>query len=811
MRRILLVILAFVATPLLGQTLSVSPSLLLNGSTGNTVTATETGCVGWVTGTPGTPVLTLGGGSGASITAQTVNSSTCTATLTVTAGTANGYLFFTAPRVSGPTSPALAYLTVQPAFVASQPFIVNGTTGNVIALTGIGTSWTAGTPGSPTFALSGCGTASITSQTVTSATTASVTLSAGATDCTIALTDPSTSNTTTLAVYTRVNYYVRTDGGTRYSTNITTGQCDGMTNAAYPGTGVNQHCAFNDPRFMYQDGSQANANPTFPTYGWLMKGGDTLTIVGSIADGDTWRIGWQTAAGCGSAYPYWGLCGDTQDSGIPSPPSGIASQHTVIQGGNAGSCHAETAKTQLHGGWAMDAVFYFGHDLAYDTIAFPSDSDFVDVTCLDVTDFATGTTGGDYVKNGARISLPSHDITFTDTRWHGFAFNGWLGTTGGNITANYTTWAGNASAGWDADEGIGVTGWGNLNVTNYQIEASGCSEEYPLVDAMPYTACMDEDQGVYSDGFGTTTLNSPEPGEVIHFDQGTVDYNTQDGIDCLHNGGGDSSCSVTRTLAYGNMGQQIKIGGGGSVLNNVVFGNCNAMSAPIPGFPSGYNTGMTVFCRAGNTAVVIEIPAGATSYFEYNTLLSQGLIGLEIEPYNEGYGGTFGTTEVLHYIDNVQIGYNTAAPIYSSVSIAPLSNAGAIWTNNATYQAASWTCPHAGESNALCTTPGLTDQTWHTYGYGNVTPASGSSAVVGAGVAVSGITIDFIGATRHNPPTIGAYEGAPVPAIPAGGGTVNGRIASFSTPDIFTLHCNSHGCGKWSSGYNLFNAQTGAF
>ncbi len=53
-------------------------------------------------------------------------------------------------------------------------------------------------------------------------------------------------------------WYVRPDGGTRYSSNVTAGQCDGMADAPYSGSGVNQHCAFNDVRMLYTDGSYAD-------------------------------------------------------------------------------------------------------------------------------------------------------------------------------------------------------------------------------------------------------------------------------------------------------------------------------------------------------------------------------------------------------------------------------------------------------------------------------------------------------------------------------------------------------------------------
>jgi len=771
--RIAAITFAFAAAPLRAQTLTVSPLLVANGSTSNSVSVTCSGCLGWVAGTPGTPAFSVSGGT---LVSQTVTS-TSAATLVITPTATNNYVYITAPRVSGVSSPALAVLTVQPAFSAGQPFVVNGSTANVIALTGIGANWLTS---SPTFALSGCATATKTAQSILTDTTATVTLDAGATDCTITITDPSTSQTTTLAVYTRTHWYVRADGGTRYSANETSGQCNGMADAAYPGSGTNQACAFNDVRFMWQDGSQTSGG-AFPAYGWLMKGGDILTIRGSIADGVTYRIGWQTSAGCGSAYPYWGLCGDANDSGMPSAPSGIAVQHTVIEGGSAGGCTAQNARTQLHGGWGIDNVIYVGTPLKYTSTTL-SNSDYVDFACLDITDFAVGTTGGDYALAGAVISLPAHDVTFTDVRFHGLAQNGILGTAGGALTMTDIAWAGNFDSGWESDQGQGVTGFGVTTVTHFLIEGNGCNEEYPVVDVFPYTGCTDSSHGGYGDGFGTASINSPPPGWTITFDQGLVDYNTQDGIDALHLAGDGSSSSITRTLAYGNMGQQFKIGGGGTVANDQIVGNCGAMSNAIPGFPSGFNSTLTDFCRAGNTAVVIEIPASTTSYFEFNTLYSQGAIAVEIEPYDVLFGAKWTGTEAFHYLDNVQADFSLTTPLYNSSdnSLAPLTNAGGAWNHNATYQGASWSCPHAGETSAICTSPGLTDQTWHSYSYGNMAPASGASAVVGAGVTISGITTDFNGRSRPNPPAIGAYELVP-PAIPVGGGTVNGRIAMIDS------------------------------
>lgn len=83
---------------------------------------------------------------------------------------------------------------------ASPGNLTPGSTGNVVTLTGVGTSWTPGTPGSPTFTLSSTGTgASITAQVVASATSATITVTAGTVGL-ITITDPSTGDIAHISV-----------------------------------------------------------------------------------------------------------------------------------------------------------------------------------------------------------------------------------------------------------------------------------------------------------------------------------------------------------------------------------------------------------------------------------------------------------------------------------------------------------------------------------------------------------------------------------------------------------------------------------
>jgi len=91
-------------------------------------------------------------------------------------------------------------------------------------------------------------------------------------------------------------WYVRQDGGTRNSANHK-GQCDGKADAAYRGSGTNQHCAFGDVRWLYdaQDGNPRS---------WVIAGGDTVIIRGG-----PWRIGHDQGA---TSHDVW--CNNPNDN-----------------------------------------------------------------------------------------------------------------------------------------------------------------------------------------------------------------------------------------------------------------------------------------------------------------------------------------------------------------------------------------------------------------------------------------------------------------------------------------------------------------
>ncbi|MDQ2833205.1 MAG: hypothetical protein M3Y50_05540 [Acidobacteriota bacterium] len=542
-------------------------------------------------------------------------------------------------------------------------------------------------------------------------------------------------------------WFVRSDGGTRYSDHSPKGQCDGKADAAYPGKGNNRHCAFKDVRSLWSDGTYTvtNAPSAYPAWGWIGSGGDTYLIRGSIADGVSYRVG-QNGPNSGD---YFGLAGDPYGAGIPPPLSGTASQHTRILGGNYAACHSVSAKTQLHGGFGVGAVLNM------------SGSSYIDIACLDITDFSSCGKGAqtrgcktnfpldDFASNGIAWSKSSTHDTLTDVHIHGLANAGMIGPVGDGMTFSYLDILGNAAAGWNADSGNGTTGSGSLLVEHYTIGWNGCAEEYPIRHDVPYGDCTDDNTGGYGDGFGTSTVTSV-PGWQIHFDQGSVFYNTQDGLDALHVTGEGSSVTVTRTLAYGNMGQQIKVGGAkGIVTNNQIVTNCNALRQNIPGTPAGYNSRLSDFCRAADAGVLLTVRDGSMTVFENNILYSASATALEVDIHSSCSTGTC----LIRQRNNIFIGFlNSAAngyigggsgqysnPLYVQEGAKAYSNQGSSFDGNTTYHPSkSWSCPalQFHETRAKCGDPHLKNESWPLYGYGDMTqPGSTNGSQIPAASA----------------------------------------------------------------------------
>jgi hypothetical protein len=429
-------------------------------------------------------------------------------------------------------------------------------------------------------------------------------------------------------------WYVRPDGGTRHSTTLTTGQCNGQANAPYGGTGTNQPCAFNDVRYLWADGSFAGS--------WAISGGDTVIISDSYPSGQTgWRIGPANATTSGNCFN--GYCGtDASDpsSYNPTIPAGTASQHTRILGANYASCSSPTQQTQLFGGYSVQTVLNL------------QGAQYVDIECLEVTDHSncqhfgspvvtSYCNGGnypvdDFATDGIWTDNKTSNVLLQDLNIHGFPSQGLYGPIGGPIAMTRVRVAFNAFAGWNFDNGtvnssttdqsMDAPGMNSptaaINAAHVTMEWNGCNEEYPIVDSIPAQSCYD----TTSEGFGDSWSGQDSLLASFACDHCISRYNTKDGFIGPHTPAG--VLTITNSAFYANGGQQLKFSGGWSgaivVQNTLVIGDCYRLTEAIPGTPPGFNTNLTGQCRAAGDNISYIWPVQGSVEWDHNTVIHAG-------------------------------------------------------------------------------------------------------------------------------------------------------------------------------------------
>ena len=369
----------------------------------------------------------------------------------------------------------------------------------------------------------------------------------------------------------------------------------------------------------------------------------------------------------------------------------------------------------------------------------------------------------DYDGSGIWTSNTTSNVLLQDLWIHGHTTSGIQGPIGGAITLSRVNISFNGFAGWNFDNGSDTpdASGSSINASYVTMIGNGCNEEYPIVDAFPAMSCYDLGSGGFGDSWSgqDTTLAS------FICDHCVQAYNTKDGFIGPHTL--MTYLSITNSESYGNMGQQWKWGAtpNSTTLfeNNLTVGNCNRLSAPMPGAPSNYNQYLGLFCRAAGDVFSFYSAANSTVLFANNTVVSysQTVFDMNCAP-----TGTCGTTPYV-YTNNLLLGYtvplnnfpgaNGMAPglfYFSDPSDAIKS------TYNLEYGVRNGdTC----EGNIICIDPLLVNEVaqtwvaeseldnldWH--------PSAGSPAV-GAGTILSGITTDYYGVKRPSPPSVGAVE-----------------------------------------------------
>ena len=563
-------------------------------------------------------------------------------------------------------------------------------------------------------------------------------------------------------------WFVRTDGGTHYSATTHRGQCDGKADVAYPGSGSNRHCAVNNFQYLWLNGVYGSSQ-------WVISGGDTVVIRGCAAlpgeqksDAPHCRIGIITTDNnsstsiCQGVNAPWGCS-------PPPIPGGTSTNHTRILGGCAydGNCtpisgpypYGAINETQLYGGFGTGGVLYL------------TGSQYVDVEGLEITTHngqctqvgapaypaGCGSTN-DYAKWGIVVGNTTSNITLQDIYIHGMTQIAMGGPIGGPFKLNRVSMDFNAFAGWNFDDGHSTpNGLGSsITANNVTMIGNGCLEEYPIMHKQfPALSCWDSN----SAGFGDSWSGQDTKLDSFICDHCVMAYNTKDGFigphTLIH------YLKITNSKSSGNMGQQWKWGttpGSTTIFeNNLTIGDCARLSAPMPGAPPGYNRYLSNFCRAAGDVFSFFTGANSTILLANNTVVadSNTVFDIGCAPAN-----TCQSTPI-DFINNVFLGYRlkgAEAPglIYpNDRSIKVTAHHNIEYGNRSGY---------ACSRGDICSDPRLTGEPaqsdWNDQTFldnFNFTPQPDSPAV-GRGVPVSGISTDYDGRPRSNPPSIGAVE-----------------------------------------------------
>jgi len=375
-------------------------------------------------------------------------------------------------------------------------------------------------------------------------------------------------------------YYVRTDGGTA-------GQCTGLSDAPYPGSGDNQACAWSHP-FWALD-----------AYGnWKIQGGDTLLI-----HSGSYRMGF------GAPNTGWCDAAGAYECHLPPLPSGPDSSHP----------------TRVLGvGWEQGCASppeLWGAERPWQILSLDGTSNAV-VGCLEITDHSGCVEGhpdpaihcrrdmdpfGDWAPVGIYAADSSH-VLLSNLDIHGLA---WAGVHAGRLsdwTVENVRIAGNGGVGWDGDIGQSAN-TGSLIFRKFTVEWNGCGETYPQGE--PY-GCWAQTAGGYGDGVGLGAT-----GGDWFFEDAIFRYNTSDGLDMLYVRLPPSSIQVRRTQAYGNAGDQIKVNGPTRIENSLMVSQCGFFN----GKPFTYHVDN---CRAGGSALALNVRKGNQVSVINSTIVGQG-------------------------------------------------------------------------------------------------------------------------------------------------------------------------------------------
>jgi hypothetical protein len=381
-------------------------------------------------------------------------------------------------------------------------------------------------------------------------------------------------------------YHIRTDGGSAT-------QCNGLADAAYPGSGSLANCAWRGPMIALPPGGKPR-----------IAGGDTLLIhPGSYMLG----LGAPGAEACSSHWPW-----DCSLLPVPSGPSPDRPTRIVGESHEGGKC---TKRPEL-----------WGTERSHHVLSLVGTAN-AEISCLELTDHADCVLShsgglacnrdrypyGSYADNGI-LASDSSNVLLSRLNIHGFANNGVLAGRLKDWTVRDVRIATNGWAGWNGDMGgdgttKGSSNSGTMRFSRWLVEYNGCGETYP---GQQPVGCWGQTAGGYGDGVGTGSTG----GDWI-IEDAVFRYNVSDGLDLLyHELGG--TITLNRVYAISNAGNQVKVAGNAHVSNSVINGNCSY-------FYGKSFTHHVDNCRAlGDALVVVTLKTSDVSTVVNNTIMSEG-------------------------------------------------------------------------------------------------------------------------------------------------------------------------------------------
>ena len=363
------------------------------------------------------------------------------------------------------------------------------------------------------------------------------------------------------AAQAATTYYVRTDGGDA-------SQCTGRADAAYPGSGTAQACAWKNP------------NIALPASGTRrIAGGDTLLI--------------------GSGSYSIGSGGAMQS--VPTGPT-------------------TTARTRILGKTGAKLVGTNGVDV----LSLQGSSN-VEIGNLEITDgsdcvydhsnaSATCTSSMSYARGGITASA-SHNVWLHDLNIHGMASYGIKAGGLADWTVEHVKINKNGRVGWNFNIGTGSSNSGKITLRDIEIAWNGCGERVATGEVW---ACWAQQTGGYGDGLGTT-----DTGGQFLVEDAFVHHNTSDGLDFRYmDGAPTTSVTLRRVYSVANAGNQVKVKGNSVIENSVMVSQCAY-------FKDRYYMLADDSCRASGNTLQLVFTTNNTAVVRHNTITGEGgvLIG----------------------------------------------------------------------------------------------------------------------------------------------------------------------------------------